>query len=46
MHKYIHYRVSLELHNFIFANLLRNIPLVIFAFAFTTNTFFFLGGGN
>ena len=39
--KYIHYRVSLELHNFVFANLLRNIPLVIFTFAFTTSTIFF-----
>ena len=31
----IHYRVSLELHNYVFANLFRNIHvhLVIFAFA-------------
>ena len=30
----IHYRVSLELHNYAFANLFRNIHLVIFAFAY------------
>ena len=46
MYKYIHYRVSLELHNFVFANLLRNISLVIFAFAFTTNTIFFSRWGE
>ena len=29
------YTMVLHLHNFVFANLLRNIHLVIFAFAFT-----------
>ena len=36
--KYSCHRVYL--HNFKFANLSRNIHLVIFAFAFPTNTFF------